>query len=78
MIHFRSIDEQLPKCILDATQNVLSMLGSIVLSIAVNPYLIVPVLLLSILFMLTQKVYLKTSKNLKRLEGIGKLYHTDK
>lgn len=61
----------LPKSILDASQNILSVLGSVIVAAVVNPYFLLPVVILLILFILIRKVYLKTSKNLKRLEGIG-------
>ncbi|XP_055306876.1 ATP-binding cassette sub-family C member 4-like [Sitodiplosis mosellana] len=67
-----AIDEHLPKSILDATQNMLSMFGLIIVTTVVNPYFLIPVLILSILFIYIQQVYLKTSKNVKRLEGITK------
>lgn len=67
----RSVDEMLPKSILDASQNILSVLGSVIVAAVVNPYFLLPVVILLILFILIRKVYLKTSKNLKRLEGIG-------
>lgn len=65
------MDEFLPKAILDAMQNILSMLGSVVVVAVLNPYILFPIGVLSVLFILLQKVYLKTSKNIKRLEGIG-------
>lgn len=68
----RTVDELLPKTILDALQNALNMLGLITVTAVVNPYFLIPILLLSILFQFIQKIYLKTSKNVKRLEGISK------
>lgn len=76
MYHTKSIrsamDEFLPKAILDATQVILSMVGSVVVAATVNPYFLIPVAVMSILFVLVRKVYLKTAKNIKRLEGMGK------
>lgn len=66
-----AVDEQLPKSILDAAQNMLSMFGLIIVTTVVNPYFLIPVLILGILFIYIQRVYLKTSKNVKRLEGVG-------
>lgn len=56
---------------LDATQIILALLGSIILAATVNPYFLVPVAVLFIFFIFIQKTYLKTSKNVKRWEGIG-------
>lgn len=64
-------DEYLSKAILDAGQINLIMLGAIVVTIIVNPYLIIPIGIMSLLFMFIRKIYLKSSKNIKRLEGIS-------
>lgn len=69
---FRSaMDEFLPKALLDATQVILSMVGSVVVATTVNPYFLIPVVVMLFLFVFVRKVYLKTAKNIKRLEGIG-------
>lgn len=65
-------DEFLPKAVLDATQIILNMFGAIVVTSIVNPLFLVPVAVLSIVFMGVRKVYLRTSKNIKRLEGTSK------
>ncbi|XP_068086381.1 ATP-binding cassette subfamily C member 4-like [Anabrus simplex] len=67
-----SIDELLPKAILDATQIIMMMVGCIVLAVVVNYLFVLPVLLLSVAFWFLRRVYLKTSKNIKRVEGITK------
>ncbi|XP_055319307.1 ATP-binding cassette subfamily C member 4-like [Sitodiplosis mosellana] len=67
-----AVDEILPKNILDATQNILSMFGSIVIALVVNPYFLIPLLVLSIFFVFIRSIYLKTSRKVKRLEGIAK------
>lgn len=65
-------DELLPKAILDATQVNLSMVGSIIVAASVNPYFLIPVGVIGFVFIFIRKVYLKTSKNIKRLEGVCK------
>lgn len=74
---FSAVDEVLPKSILDATQNVLVLFGSIIVTSVVNPYFLIPLLVLSIFFFFIRNVYLKTSRKLKRLEGVGKAKKTD-
>lgn len=69
----RSIDETIPKIIFDASQAMLSAIGSITVATIVNPFLLLPLSILSILVILFQRVYLKVSKNVKRLEGMGEL-----
>lgn len=66
-----SVDELLPKAILDATQIILNMLGTIVVTVIVNPMFLIPLAVLGVIFIYLRKVYLKTSKNIKRLEGIS-------
>ncbi|XP_058446019.1 ATP-binding cassette sub-family C member 4-like [Malaya genurostris] len=65
-----SVDELLPKAILDASQIILSMIGTILVTVIVNPMLLVPLAFLAVIFIYLRRVYLKTSKNIKRLEGI--------
>ncbi|XP_066582134.1 probable multidrug resistance-associated protein lethal(2)03659 isoform X2 [Prorops nasuta] len=65
-----AIDELLPKAILDAGQINLMMFGSLVVSCTVRPIFLIPVVFLGSVFYFIRKVYLKTSKNIKRLEGM--------
>lgn len=66
-----SIDELLPKAVLDAAQIILLMIGSLVLVAIVNPYFLIPVAVIACFFMLLRSIFLKSSKNIKRLEGIS-------
>lgn len=65
------IDELLPKAILDAVQFFLQMIGGLLITCTVNPLFLIPISLLFILFWWIRKIYLKTSKNIRRLEGIS-------
>ncbi|KDR20353.1 putative multidrug resistance-associated protein [Zootermopsis nevadensis] len=67
-----SVDELLPKAIMDASQIVLMMAGSLVVAVSVNLYFLIPIVVMGLLFWFIRKIYLKTSKNVKRLEGITK------
>lgn len=67
-----AVDEVLPKAILDASQIILNMVGAIVVTATVNPYFLIPIGVLGLIFMAVRTMYLKTSKNIKRLEGISK------
>lgn len=69
-----AIDELLPKAILDAGQICLMMVGSLIVSCAVNPLFLIPIVFLGTVFYWIRKVYLKTSKNIKRMEGMSKQY----
>nr|CAD7447895.1 unnamed protein product [Timema bartmani] len=65
-------DELLTKSMMDAAQYMLTIAGSIVLAVVVNYLLIVLIIILGILLWFIREVYLKTSINIKRLEGITK------
>ncbi|XP_043486922.1 ATP-binding cassette sub-family C member 4-like isoform X1 [Polistes fuscatus] len=65
-----AIDELLPKALLDAGQICMLMFGSLAVSCIVNPLFLIPVIFLGTIFYWIRKVYLKTSKNIKRLEGM--------
>ena len=67
-----AVDEMLPKTMLDAGQAILVLLGSLIVSCTVNPMFMMPILVITIIFYWVRKIYLKTSKNIKRLEGISK------
>ncbi|XP_044267576.1 ATP-binding cassette sub-family C member 4-like [Tribolium madens] len=65
-----AIDELLPKAILDAGQIILNMAGALILVAIVNPYFLIIVAITGIFFMLLRVVFLRSSKNIKRLEGM--------
>lgn len=69
-----AIDELLPKAILDAGQIILNMAGALILVTLVNPYFLIIVGVTGIFFMLLRVVFLKSSKNIKRLEGMSKYF----
>lgn len=48
------------------------ILGAVILTSTVNPWLLLPAVIVAGLTIFIQKVFVKTSKNLKRIEGIGK------
>ncbi|KAK5647088.1 hypothetical protein RI129_005552 [Pyrocoelia pectoralis] len=65
-----SVDELLPKVILDSSQLLLIMVGSITLVAIVNVWMIIIVVIIGILFFILRIIFVKSSKNIKRLEGI--------
>lgn len=67
----RTVDEVLPKAIFDGIHGNLVLLGAIIVTATVNPYFLIPVAVMGALFAFIRMVFLKTSKNIKRLEGIG-------
>lgn len=69
-----AIDELLPKSTLDAGQIILTMVGSLVVACTVNAMFLIPIVFLGCLFYWIRKVYLKTSTNIKRLEGMSEYF----
>ncbi|XP_039296147.1 probable multidrug resistance-associated protein lethal(2)03659 [Nilaparvata lugens] len=66
------IDEWLPKCMLDVVQILVGIVGSLVLAIIINPLFIIPTIILGAICIYVRRFFIKTSKNLKRLEGIAR------
>lgn len=69
-----STDEYLPKAILDSVQLILIMLGAICVTVIVNPLFLIPLSVMGLVFIFLRKFYLKSSKDIKRLEGMGKFF----
>nr|CAD7400804.1 unnamed protein product [Timema cristinae] len=67
-----SVDELLPKSLMDASQTMFIMLGSLVVGVTVSYWFIIPILLLGSVLLIMRSIYLRTSKNVKRVEGITK------
>lgn len=66
------IDEILPAVMMDVIQIFLSLFGIVIVIAVVNPLYLVPTLLLAIIFYYLRTFYLKTSRNVKRLEAISR------
>lgn len=71
-INFRAVDDLLPKVIHEGTQNILSMLGFLMVVAFVNPYFLVAVFIVIILFFFIRKTFMATSLDLRQLDGIRK------
>lgn len=52
-------------------QIILGFFGSIAVAVAVDWYFLIPVIVLMVVFYLTRLVYLRSAKNIKRLEGMS-------
>lgn len=64
-----SVDELLPRFILDALQINLNMIGAITVTLFTDFKLSVVILLMGTLFFWARRIFLKCSTNIKRLEG---------
>uniref|UniRef100_A0A182P628 Uncharacterized protein n=1 Tax=Anopheles epiroticus TaxID=199890 RepID=A0A182P628_9DIPT len=67
-----AMDDMLPKSILDATQTLLMFAGAMMVVVFVQPFFMVPILVLFVALLFARRVYLRTSQNTRRLEGISR------
>lgn len=67
-----SVDELLTSALIDCLQIGLSLIGIIVVVGIVNPWLMIPTVAIGVIFYLLRIFYLRTSRNVKRLEGVSK------
>lgn len=67
-----AIDELLPAAMIDCLQIGLALLGIIIVVAIVNPWLMIPTVLVGFIFYLLRNFYLATSRSVKRLEGVSK------
>lgn len=69
-----TIDESLPVTLMDCLQIGLNLIGSIIIIGIVSPLLIIPTVAMSVVFYFLRLFYIRTSRSLKRLQGISKFY----
>jgi ATP-binding cassette, subfamily C (CFTR/MRP), member 4 len=67
------IDEILPMVMIDVLQIFLSLIGIVIVVMTVNPLFLVPTIFIGIIFYFLRGFYLKSSRDLKRLEATSKL-----
>lgn len=66
------MDEVLPKTMLEAIQVTFVIIGILIMEVIINQWMMIPIVILVVLFMLATKFYIRTAQNVKRLEGISK------
>ncbi|XP_022166672.1 probable multidrug resistance-associated protein lethal(2)03659 [Myzus persicae] len=66
------IDEILPPLFVDVVQIGLVVIGILIVVGIVNVYLILPTLVIVVLFIKMRKIYMTTTRNVKRLEGVAR------
>ncbi|CAG9831240.1 unnamed protein product [Diabrotica balteata] len=66
------IDEFLPKAMLDGTQMLLVLLGILILVFIKIVWMIIPAVIMGILFYYLRLLFLKTTQDVKRLEGVSR------
>jgi ABC-type multidrug transport system fused ATPase/permease subunit len=66
-----AIDELLPNAMIDCAQIMLNLVGAAVVVTSVNYYLLIPTFIMCIMFYFLRAYYIRTSRTVKRLEGIS-------
>ncbi|XP_066258760.1 probable multidrug resistance-associated protein lethal(2)03659 isoform X2 [Euwallacea similis] len=64
------VDEALPSTMLDSIQNGLAVLSTTIVVATVNPWMLVPTLVILFVFYLMRVVYISTSRDVKRVESV--------
>ncbi|CAK9798977.1 ATP-binding cassette sub-family C member 4 [Anthophora quadrimaculata] len=67
-----SMDEMLPKVMLETFQIFLVIIGVLCMILTVNRWMIIPLFALLVLFFFVRLIYQKTAQSVKRLEGIAR------
>lgn len=68
-------DETLPLTIYDFSIGFVSVIGSIITAIWVLPFLLIVLPVLLFLFLYLRRIFVTTTRELKRLDGIGKFFY---
>lgn len=67
-----TVDELLPRAMMDAIQIFMVMSGILIMVFIVTPWMILPTIFLAALFYYIRRVYLAGAQDIKRLEGVTK------
>ncbi|RLU20387.1 hypothetical protein DMN91_006996 [Ooceraea biroi] len=67
-----TMDELLSRVMLESLQTNIVISGILVMEIIINYWMLIPLIILSILFLVIIKFYLRTAQNIKRVEGVTK------
>ncbi|XP_066260610.1 ATP-binding cassette sub-family C member 4-like [Euwallacea similis] len=66
------VDEILPEAFIDTLQIIFNLMGTICVVCIVNAWFLIPAIIMLVIFYYLRKFYLKTSRSVKRLEGIAR------
>lgn len=64
-----AVDEFLPKAMLEALQILLVMCGILTMVMLVNPWMVIPMIVMGVIFYFIRVIYLAAAQDIKRLEG---------
>lgn len=68
-----SVDEMLPKDMMEAIQILLFMASALIMISITNTWLLIPIVCMILLFLFLLTIYLRSAQDIKRLEGISEL-----
>lgn len=68
------VDEALPTIMIDCMQTGLTVLFATLVVAVVNPWMIIPTVIILSIFYLLRTIYISTSRDVKRVESISKCY----
>lgn len=69
------VDEILPSVTIDVIQIFLSLAGIVAVVAAVNPYFLIPTVIIGIIFFYMRRFYLLSSRNIKRMEATSEFWN---
>jgi len=68
------MDELLPRTMIDAIQINFVLCAILIMEVIINYWMLIPIMILAVLFVIMTKFYLKTAQSVKRLEGVSKYW----
>jgi len=71
------IDEYLPQTLYDTVEILMQTIGVVVVVSLGSPLLLIPCCIVLCALYFLRKFYFRTARDVKRLEGVGKLYHLE-
>ena len=66
------IDQKVPPTLIDVSSDVMSVIGVLVISMTVKPFSVIPAVILMALAIPFRNFYVKTTRDIKRLEALAK------
>lgn len=70
-----TVDRFLPASLVEVLKVGLLIVAVIIICSISNPWLLLPIVVLAWIFYVLKRVYLKTTRDIKRLEGISNYLH---
>lgn len=68
----RAVDKEILQVLQDVCQSILLLVAIVLITSIINPWLLVPTLIVAVIFYFLRIIYIRTNRNLKRLEAINR------